>query len=222
MADNTRDRQNHLVVRAQHGDTDAFAELTTELSPRLLSAARRVVGNTEDAQNVMQESLWKAFQHLPEYRAEAVFSSWLIRITINQAIGLLRHRRADPLDLSAPDADPALDESHVAPDYRHAPAPTPEEICSLHEMRAILRQCLERLDPAYRRPLCLGALEGWSHAEVAEQLGVSVATVKTRIHRARRMLRRILPRPRYAGVVAQVVNWPNFHVRRERALVHCG
>jgi len=200
MADrSTTDTRMELLARAQQGEADAFEKLTAPLAPKLHSVARRVVGNREDAEDVVQESLWKAFQHLPEFRAErAAFSSWLTRITINQAVGVLRHRRSDPLHMPANTADHS--EPRPAVGYRRPRSRTPEQICSLREMQQILRLCISRMDSTYRRFLDLASFEEWSNAEIAEELGVSVGTVKTRIHRARRMLRDRLQQPRYSGI----------------------
>jgi RNA polymerase sigma-70 factor, ECF subfamily len=193
-----RNKPNPLVERARHGDRDAFAELAVALSPRLLAAAGRVVGNRADAEDVAQESLTKAFQHLRDFRGEAAFSTWLTRIAVNQGIALLRRRRRDPLALSVPPAPP--DEADLALDRRPASGPTPEEIYRFREFRRVVGPHLEGMDAAYKTPLCLAALDGWSYAEIAERLGVSMGTVKTRIHRARRRLRETVRRAPHSGV----------------------
>ena len=179
---------DELVRQAKTGDSGAFAELVAPLSRRMLSIAHRLVGNREDAEDVVQESLWKAYQHLPSYRMEAAFSSWLTRITVNQAIGLLRRRRTNPIDQSL-DSD---DQTQPVFACWPAPGPTPEEICQVGELRDRLATAMERIPLKYQVALSQLALEGRSHREIADRLGVSVATAKTRVHRARHMLRRIL------------------------------
>ncbi|HFB98053.1 MAG TPA: sigma-70 family RNA polymerase sigma factor [Bryobacterales bacterium] len=184
----------NLVNEAKAGDTDAFARLTSPLAGRLVSVATAVVGNRDDAEDVVQESLWKAMRRLRDYREEAAFSTWLTRITVNQAIGWLRRRNVRPEGHAVEGEDGPMQLLEAL----HAPEPSPEEVCRAGELHRLLRQAVEKVDPKYRVPFCKYALEELSYREIADELGVPVTTVKTRIHRARQMLRRALRRYGYA------------------------
>lgn len=192
--------ESYLVKRAQTGDTEAFSELATTLSPRLLSVARGVVGNREDAEDVVQVSLWKAYRHLPDYRAEAAFSTWLTRITVNEGVALLRKRRVEPIDLAA--TEPQWYQSGSR--WNPARDQTPEDICLLREMQRRVRRSIERMDPTYKTVLWMRALNERSHEEIAVQLGLPVATVRSRVHRARKILRTMLTRRLHTGTGSEI------------------
>lgn len=176
-----------LLERAQAGDGQAFGELAGPFRGRLLGLARRVVRNHADAEEVVQEALLKAFAHLGQYRAEAAFSTWLVRITLNEACMFLRRQR--------PETTP-LDDLH--PERWHLsglwPAPDldPEQICATRQIEALVRCCLDRIRPNYRIVLSLKALDDKTHEEIAKELEIPVQTVRVRLHRARRELRRML------------------------------
>lgn len=183
-----------LVNEARAGDMEAFTRLTSPLAGKLMSVATAVVGNRDDAEDVVQESLWKAIQHLRDYREEAAFSTWLTRITVNQAIGWVRKRSARPEGHTVESEDPLPEILQQL----GAPDPSPEEVCQAQELRSLVQKAVERVDPKYRIPFCRYALDELSYREIADELGVPVTTVKTRIHRARQMLRRALRRHGYA------------------------
>lgn len=182
--------QTLLVKRARHGEPEAFAALVDAHSRRLLSLAQRVVGDREDAEDVVQNSLWKAHRRLADCREDASFGNWLTRITVNEGIGLLRRRKVEPA--SQPDLQP---ERLQGDGFLGAAAPqSPEDICRLNEMRSLIEQSLDRLKPPYRTVLTMRAFEELSCREIADELGLSLGTVKTRVHRARQMLRTTLKR----------------------------
>ncbi len=183
-----------LVSEAKAGDADAFARLTSPLAGRLVSIAAGVVGNRDDAEDVVQESLWKAIQHLRDYREEAPFSTWLTRITVNHAIGWVRKRKVRPEGHRIEGEDPLLE----LLDRQCTADPSPEEVCRAQELRSLVRQAVQGVDPKYRIPFCRYALDELSYREIADEMGVPITTVKTRIHRARQMLRRALRRHGYA------------------------
>lgn len=178
-----------LVARARLGEEDAIAELVHAHSPRLRWMVWRVVRNWADAEDVVQVAWWKAYQHLPDYQDSAPISTWLTRLALNEGVDLLRRRRIEPLDLAA---NTSSLEGVQWPMSHHTPSP--EQILASKEMRQTVRDCVDRMPSVDRAVLHFRILDELSHAEIAKRLNLSVAAVKTRIHRARVVLRRMLQR----------------------------
>lgn len=176
-----------LVERARNGNREAFSELAEVQYARLLRIACRFVGNPDEAQDVVQDALCNAFLHMGEYRDEAPFPAWLVRITRNQALTVLRRRKADRTVLLE---DLAPSTRNVRPTEWARTYETPEALCFSAEVEQILKRCIARLDPPYGTVLALRELDELSHAEIARQLTLTVGAVKLRIHRARLTLRR--------------------------------
>ena len=151
--------------------------------------ARSIVRDDSEAEDVLQEAYVRAFTRLSTFRGEARFSTWLTRIVINEALGRLRQRRPT-LDLSAVTAHRTG--AQIIP-FPHASVPLdPEALMAQHEIRALLEQAIDRLPDGFRSVLVARLVEGLSTEETAELLGIRLETVKTRLHRARQLLRRDL------------------------------
>jgi RNA polymerase sigma-70 factor (ECF subfamily) len=164
----------------------AFEQLVARYDRKLLRIAHRVTHNREDSQDVVQEAFLKAFQRLDQFREDSQFSTWLIRITVNQALMKLRkqrtirevslnqdcHRDGEMLPLEVADW-----------------APNPEELYRTSELRDILTKTLKELRPILRVVFVLRDLEGLSIVQTAEVLGLSQVAVKARLWRARLQLR---------------------------------
>jgi len=190
-----------LLQQAQQGDSDAFARLVHQHSGRLFGVARRVVGNCADAEDVVQVALWKAYLHLAGYQHRSNISTWLIRITRNEGIGLLRKRRTDPVDHAF--REPSTDD---AP-FRWLPAGIrdPEQLLVSKEILRVASESLEALPEIYRRVLWLAANEEMSNQQIAERLSLSLATVKTRLFRARTAMSKALRmRLRYRPLAVEI------------------
>jgi len=173
-----RDRERELIARAQSGDRAAFAALLREHQDEVYTLARRLVGDPHLASDVAQEALIRAWRALPKFRGDSRLSTWLYRITVNTAwthkkrAG--RHQESsldDHLDMAAP-----IDSSH------------PEVAGEILELRGRLRLALDRLPDPQREVVVLKDVYGWSHAEIAESMGISVTAAKVRLHRARARL----------------------------------
>jgi RNA polymerase sigma-70 factor (ECF subfamily) len=173
-----------LVERARTGDRAAFSQIAEAYYSCLLGVARRILYDPDTAQDVVQDALCNAFLHVAEYRHEAPFRAWLIRITRNQAVSVLRRRKAEPTvfldDLNFTWWSPASSSSQ-----------TPESLCLAAEVERILRECIACLAPPYRAALSLRDLDELSHEEIGRRLALRASTVKIRIHRARLTLRRL-------------------------------
>lgn len=175
-----------LVHAAQDGHVDAFEVLVGRYDRKLLRIAQSVTHNREDAQDAVQEAFFNAYQHLADFREASQFSTWLIRITVNQSVMKLR-RRGKATELS-------LDENFEA-DGNMLPievadlAPNPEQLYWSSELRATLTKALEELCPISRTVFVLRDIEGFSTDQTASALDLSISAVKARLWRTRLQLR---------------------------------
>jgi RNA polymerase sigma-70 factor (ECF subfamily) len=175
-----------LVHASKNGDVAAFEQLVKRYDRKLLRIAQSVTHNTEDSQDAVQEAFLKAYQNLAAFREDSQFSTWLIRITVNQSLLKLRKQRAT--------REASLDEDFQAegdilPIEVTDWAPNPEQLCWASELRDILIRALEELSPILRTVFVLRDIEGLSIDQTAEVLNVSHTAVKARLWRARLQLR---------------------------------
>ncbi len=173
-----------LVAAAKAGDFGAFEQLVMQYERRLLATAYRMVGRREDAEDVVQETLASVIEHLLEFRGEARFYTWVMRILMNHALKRLRKdRRWTTTGGSDDDAD--LPHPRFIAPWREGPLATAER----HELQQLLATALEELDDKYRTVFVLRDIEERSTAETAVLLQISEANVKIRLLRARLQLR---------------------------------
>ena len=175
-----------LVHASKNGDVDAFEQLVKRYDRKLLRIAQSVTHNAEDAQEAVQDAFLKAFQNLGQFREESQFSTWLIRITVNQSLMKLRKQHAT--------REMSLDEKFQGdgdmPPMEVADwAPNPEQLYWASELREILVKALKELRPILRVVFALRDIEGLSTVQTAEVLSLSHAAVKARLWRARSQLR---------------------------------
>jgi len=175
-------RERELVTRAQQGDRAAFAALVRQHQDEVYTLARRLVGDPHLASDVAQEAMIRAWRALPKFRGDSRLSTWLYRVTVNTA---WTHRERARRHRSA-----SLDE------YTQVPAPYgadhPEVAGETFELRGRLRAALDNLPESQRRVVVLKDIYGWSHADIAESMGITVTAAKVRLHRARARLARDL------------------------------
>ena len=182
-AESTSADDAELVARIVRGDRVAFEQLMRLHNTALFRAARAIVRDDADAEDVLQEAYLSAYRHLPEFRGDARLSTWLTRIVINQALG--RQRKPGKVVF----LDEGLlfhEESAMADDC------TPEATASRNELRRRLEAAIDLLPPIYRCVFILRAVADLSVEDTAASLRVSQDVVKTRYLRARAMLRRQL------------------------------
>lgn len=193
-----------LVHASKRGDISAFEELVKRYDRRLLRIAHHITQNREDAEDVVQEAFLKAFQHLVQFQEKSQFSTWLIRITLNQSLMKLRKLRSTK-EISI-DKDFQSEEDNLPIDLADW-APNPEELYRSAELQKILRKTLQELGPGLRVVFVLRDIEGLSLEETTEALGLSLAAVKARSLRARLQLRERLSvyfkAGEFAGVAAR-------------------
>jgi RNA polymerase sigma-70 factor (ECF subfamily) len=175
-----------LVAEAKAGSYEAFEELVSRYENKIYRLGVNITGNSEDAEDVLQEAFLKAFQHLGEFREDSRFYTWLVRIAVNEALMKLRKIRSNrtvPLeDEIGEDGDPIPRE---LADWK----PNPEQIFAQAEIENILRDSAQKLPASYRTVFLLRDVEELSTVEAASVLGLSEGTVKARLFRARLMLR---------------------------------
>ncbi|HTS08727.1 MAG TPA: sigma-70 family RNA polymerase sigma factor [Candidatus Eisenbacteria bacterium] len=168
------------------GDREVVNDILGSQRRRLYSAALRLLGNTEDAEDAVQEGLLAALRNLHRFEGRARLSTWLTRIVVNAALMRLRNLRAHE---SEPIDEPMMQEgSRRLSDQLVDGRPNPEEVCARAEQRRILHQGLECLSRPQRRALSLHDFQGLTTKETALALGLSEGTVKSQVHRGRRKL----------------------------------
>jgi RNA polymerase sigma factor (sigma-70 family) len=179
-----KDSDGALVGSTKRGDTHAFEKLVLRHQKRVLAVAQRITRNREDAEDVAQESFHKAFLHLGNFQERSRFSTWLTRIAMNEAIMLLRRRRRflEVQPLSSGDDVKSVSEAFI--DQRS----NPEESCWRRERTELLTGAINRLGPRMRRTILLCIVEERSVKETAQVLGISTASVKSRLFHGRRLL----------------------------------
>lgn len=180
-----------LVQAAKEGSVSAFEELVKRHERLMFRIAQNLLHNREDAQDVVQEAFLKALQKLEQFQGRSKFSTWLARITLNQALTLLRK---SPINQSSIE-DGFRDEDGAALPVDIADwAPNPETLYTTSELNRILERNLQRLRPGLRMVFLLHDVEGLSLEETARCLTLSVSAVKSRSLRARLQLREWLNR----------------------------
>jgi RNA polymerase sigma-70 factor (ECF subfamily) len=181
---------DELVRRAQAGDLAAFEALTERHEQRVYSLALRMLRQEQDAEDVTQQTFLSALEHLDGFRAEASFSTWLLRIATHAALKIIRKRKG----LETVSLEAATEERD---DYDAVPHPefiadwrqSPEQLVHINELQRLLDEALAKLDEKHRLVFLLRDVEGFSVRETAEALDVSEANVKVRLLRARLQLR---------------------------------
>jgi len=174
-----------LVTQSKSGSSTAFGELYKRHRLRIYRTAFRILRNRQDAEDAVQRSFQRAFTNLCRFREDSTFSTWVTRIAINDALMLLRQRRANtPFQENNDDAErsPVLDLTDKAP--------TPEQALAENELRAAVIHAISYLRESLRTVVLLSELQGLTSVETARRLGLTVSAVKARRFRARRCLRR--------------------------------
>jgi RNA polymerase sigma-70 factor, ECF subfamily len=175
-----------LISAAKSGDTIAFVELSKRHSNKILRRAYRIVKNWQDAEDILQESLMRAFLHLKEFEERSSFSSWLTRIAINFSLMSLRKKRGYIETSMEVISDDRGSTFRWEP---QDPAESPESHFSRREREELLEGAIQQLPPRLRQVVQMKLIEGRSGEEVSQTLGISVAAAKSRLARAKTVLR---------------------------------
>jgi RNA polymerase sigma-70 factor, ECF subfamily len=177
-----------LVQLALQRDSNAFRAIMQRHNRRLYRVARSIMHDDSEAEDVVQEAYVLAFSNLAKFRSESSLATWLTRITLNEALGRLRRRRPT-VDLSSLDLP---DGAQVIPFPTMPSNEDPERNAAQREIRCIIERAIDELPEIFRVVFVMRDVEDMSIDETAAFLGLRPETVKTRLHRARKLLRQAL------------------------------
>jgi RNA polymerase sigma-70 factor (ECF subfamily) len=185
--------ERDLVERARQRDVAAFEDLVTRYRSKVYGLAVRMMQDSSDAEEVLQETFLSAWQNLPNFRGESAFGSWVYRICANFCLMRLRRKKVETTESEAshePGGEPRFDSegsllSHPSYDWTRGT----EEKALDNELRVAIERATDGLPDDHRTVFLLKDIEGLSYEEIAETLGTTVPAVKSRLHRARLALR---------------------------------
>jgi RNA polymerase sigma-70 factor (ECF subfamily) len=183
--------ESSLVAQSRQGDTRAFSDLVRRYEGKIFRLAQHITQNREDAEDVLQETFMKAYEHLDQFQGNSKFYTWIVRIAVNQALMKLRRRKTD----KSVSLDETIDtgEDTVVREIA-AWGEDPEQQFTREELGSILETAIDSLEPPYRSVFVLRDIDELSTEETAEALDLSVPAVKSRLLRARLQLREKLTR----------------------------
>lgn len=184
------DNEAELVAAAKAGDVEAFTDLVNRYERRIFRLALNITNNREDAEDAMQDAFLKSYQHLGEFQGDSRFYTWLVRITVNEALMRLRKRRPNQVSIDEP---VETDDDFMPRDIEDW-GPSPEQRFAQSELGDILQKTVSELDPPFRTVFILRDIEELSTEDTAKLLGLSVPAVKSRLLRGRLKLRQKLNR----------------------------
>ena len=188
------DRDAALIAGLQAGDSGAFETLLREHGPRLLRLARRFLANEEDARDALQDAMVAVYRSIGNFESSSALTTWLHRIVVNSALMKLRTKRRHPEEDIEQYLPRFLEDGHqLIPSTPWTESA--DSVLEREELRAGVREAIEKLPDAYRIVLHLRDIEELSTAETAEILGTTKNIVKIRLHRARQALRTLLDKP---------------------------
>jgi RNA polymerase sigma-70 factor (ECF subfamily) len=194
MAEETKNPEQHepeddlvLVDRVVSGDRRAFETLVRVHERRVFRVTLAILGNAEDAEEAMQDAFVKAFRHIDQFRRESRFTTWLTRIAVNEA---LQKRQTRKSTVSLDEISEA--EVKVLPHRSQQWHEDPEKLYGKQEVRIMVEDAIRSLPPIYRETFVLRDVEGLRAEEAAEVLGLTLAAIKSRLLRARLLMREAL------------------------------
>lgn len=203
ISDTTDEAQ--IIASILAGNTHLFHDLIRPHERSVYAMALSLLHNEADAEDVAQEAFLKAFRNLRNFRGESKFSTWLISITLNEARGRLRSKKNVKLESLD---EPREGEGTVTPALLRDWREIPSEALERQEIRQMLQQAITDLPLIYREVFLLRDVEDLSVNQSAEALGISVASVKVRLHRARMMLqKKLVPQLKKANPKRRWFSW---------------
>ncbi len=174
-----------LIRKAQEGDRQAFGLLVRRYQDRLFSSVMHVVQHHDEAEDIVQDAFVKALTHLSTFQAKSSFYTWIYRIAFNAAVNRQRRRgneKPRSYDGESPGAEPS------------DPGDGPGDRLARAEQARVVQHALQRLGEPFRAVLVLREIDGFDYETISQVLGISVGTVRSRLHRARQLMRDQLSR----------------------------
>jgi len=179
------------ALQASHVDRSLSAEqVFRDFAPRVFHMARKMVNSEADAEDVTQDVLLQVVRKLPSFRGEAAFPTWLHRITINAALSHRRKRAVREEGRIRDPLDALLEDDRQAPASRGTQGP--DVLMESRETRVLIERAIAGLPEIYRNVFVLADVEGWANAAIADSLGLTLPAIKSRLHRARLLMRESL------------------------------
>ncbi|MGE5560219.1 MAG: sigma-70 family RNA polymerase sigma factor [Chloroflexota bacterium] len=183
------DSDEVLAGRCQRGDMTSFTELVNRYKDRVFNLALRMLHNRHDAEDLAQETFLNVYRAIASFHTDERFSTWIYKIASNLCIDRLRKRRYNSLSLDAP-VQEGEELYRQIPDWSHAPEPIYEQ----SELREDVQAAIDQLPAKYRMIILLRHMQDMAYEEIAVIMDLPIGTVKTRLFRAREILRRHLER----------------------------
>jgi RNA polymerase sigma-70 factor (ECF subfamily) len=180
------DLEKLLIKKSQSGDVESFELLISSYDKRAYNIAYRIMGNEEDAKDMAQEALLRVFKSLKDFKGQAAFSTWLYRIVTNVCLDELRRRKNEKYVSIDSTIHTDSGELHME---LCSDKETPENIYERVEQRELIKNAIKEMSEDYRSVIILRDIQGFSYEEISVILDCSLGTVKSRINRARTMLR---------------------------------
>ena len=194
----TKDEDIGLILKFKEGDKDAFRRILEKYKESVINIAYRLLRDREEAEDIAQEVFIRVYRAAKVYRHRAKFSTYLYRITTNLCLNELRKaKRKVFVSLDAPIETVAGETTELDHQIPDTASPTPVDILSQKEMKAVVQKAIDSLPPNQRMAIILSEYEGLSYQEIAQTLSCSVKAVERRLYRARENLKQSLS-PRYS------------------------
>lgn len=182
--------EQDLIKKAQEGNAEAFEQLIADYEKRILNYCFRMLGNLSDAEDAAQEVFVKVYRFIDSFNGQSSFSTWLYRIASNVCLDLLRKAKRQPKDTVSIHQENEEGESYsIAIEDTE---PDPYERAQLSEAQRVLKEALNQLSDEHKQVVILRDIEGLSYEEIAEAMGIAPGTVKSRLNRARQVLKKLL------------------------------
>ena len=178
--------EQRWIAAARNGDQESFEKLVRLYEKRVFSLTSRMCRNSADAEEAAQEAFLAAWQALPAFRGDASFATWLYRLVSNACVDILRREGRHQVM-----AGPSLDDEESSPEPPDK-SPSPHALAERAELRRQIEAGLAALPPEYRQVLILREIHQCTYGEIAQICSIDLGTVKSRINRGRKRLRKIL------------------------------
>jgi RNA polymerase sigma-70 factor (ECF subfamily) len=182
--------EKELIKKSQKGDIESFEKLISSYQKKVFNIAFGMMHNHDDAYDISQEVFIRVFKSIRKFKGQSSFSTWLYRITTNACLDELRKRKNNKNIISI-DQEIQLEDGEVFRQIEDD-GPTPELVAERNELREIIKEAISKLSDEHKEVIVLRDIQGFSYDDIADIIKCPQGTVKSRINRARRMLKEIL------------------------------